>query len=91
MWSVTDCGSLVGQSACEWLTNNGLQLLGNKELEKTPRDKVAKAAQKPVKKAEEMTVEEAASKLQGMWRARNARRMLIKIIRENVQKVRGCC
>ena len=62
-------------------------LLGNIDIKATPRSRLGSEVKKPVKKAEDMTVEEAASKLQGMWRARRARRMLIKIIRENVQKV----
>ena len=66
------------------------QLLGGKELEKTPRDKVAKAAQKPgdYKKAADFTPDEASRTILGFWRHRMARYRLREMLKSVWTKVR---
>ena len=63
------------------------KLLGSSDLAKTPRHKTPRQATAPRKLAHEMTDEEAATKLQGMWRTRQARMAIKRMLRDVWMKV----
>ena len=63
------------------------KLLGSSDLAKTPRHKTPRKAVAPRKLAHEMTDEEAATKLQGMWRTRQARMAIKRMLRDVWMKV----
>ena len=65
----------------------GLQALGNSTLTARSEDERRKK-RGPRVKAEDMTVEQAASKLQAIWRARRARRMLRVLLASVYERVR---
>ena len=73
------------------------KVLKNNDVDPTPRSRaLAEAAgvevppphpKTPRVRAKDLTPDEAASMLQGMWRARTARRMLYKLLSKNIEKV----
>merc|ERR1711871_1387795 len=73
------------------------KILKSKDVDPTPRSReLAKAAgvdvptprpRTPRVFAKDLSPDQAASMLQGMWRARKARRMLYKLLAENIEKV----
>ena len=73
------------------------KLLGSDDVDPSPRSRAAAEAfgvkvppkhmRTPRVLAKDLTPDEAASMLQGMWRARTARRMLYKLLSKNIEKV----